>query len=147
MLSESKNETGNELTAAEQTAPEDTDEERADTGAGENAPEAEGDAGTESKNETETEGSENGEEALVSVSWFVFDIAGTIILSVVILLLVMALFIRQVTVDGASMNDTLSDGDRLLVQCSNYKPQNGDIVVVTHGKDLDEPIIKRVIAT
>lgn len=45
------------------------------------------------------------------------------------------------------MNHTLQDKDRLLVSCFNYTPQNGDIVVVTHGKDLDEAIIKRVVAT
>ena len=46
-----------------------------------------------------------------------------------------------------SMKETLHDKDRLLVSCFDYVPKNGDIVIVTHGENLDEPIVKRVIAT
>ncbi len=124
MLSESNNEKDNEKTGPENTVQPD-DEQSSDTAAAEDP----------------------GEETEISLSFLVFDIAGTIFLSIVILLLLMALFVRQVTVDGASMNNTLWDGDRLLVQCNNYTPRNGDIVIVTHGRELDEAIVKRVIAT
>ena len=124
MLSESNNEKDNEKTGPENTVQPD-DEQSSDTAAAEDP----------------------GEETEISLSFLVFDIAGTIFLSIVILLLLMALFVRQVTVDGASMNNTLWDGDRLLVQCNNYTPCNGDIVIVTHGRELDEAIVKRVIAT
>lgn len=83
----------------------------------------------------------------VSLSQTVFDIFGTMLAAIVLLLMIMTFFVRQVTVDGASMNRTLNDKDRLLVACHDYHPQNGDIVIITHGKDLDEAIIKRVIAT
>lgn len=75
-----------------------------------------------------------------------FDWAGTLVLFLVLVLLCMTFIFRQVTVKGPSMNDTLASGDRLLVYSLLYDPQPGDIVVVTHGADHDEPIIKRVIA-
>ena len=50
------------------------------------------------------------------------------------------------TVYGTSMMDTLLDKDRLVIIKLFYKPQNGDIVVISHGKEYTKPIIKRVIA-
>lgn len=85
-------------------------------------------------------------EETVSVLQFVFEIAGTVLAGFVVLLLVMTFFVRQVTVDGSSMADTLHDDERLLVSCCDYHPACGDIVIVTHGSDLDEAIVKRVIA-
>jgi len=77
----------------------------------------------------------------------IYDIAGTIFLAIILLFITMTFFARQVTVDGPSMKETLHDKDRLLVSCFDYVPKNGDIVIVTHGENLDEPIVKRVIAT
>ena len=78
----------------------------------------------------------------------VYEIAGTIFSAIIVLLLVMSFVFRQVTVEGRSMNDTLTDGDRLLVSVLGYTPKTGGIVVITHGKytDHDESLIKRVIA-
>lgn len=87
------------------------------------------------------------EEESFGISSVVFDITGTMLTAVIILLVIMSFFVRQVTVDGPSMNNTLQHEDRLLVSCFNYTPQNGDIVIITHGKNLDEAIVKRVIAT
>ena len=68
------------------------------------------------------------------------------ILAVVILF---TFVIRLIGVDGHSMVPTLQDGDRLLVLNSllydDY--QYGDIVVLRKDTFLDEPIVKRVIAT
>ena len=96
--------------------------------------------------EVTPENTKDGEET-VNTSRVVYDLLGTVFTAIILLLIIMTFFVRQVTVSGSSMQDTLQDNDRLLVSCFNYKPQNGDIVVVTHGKNLDEPIIKRVIAT
>lgn len=87
------------------------------------------------------------EEESFGISSVVFDITGTMLTAVIILLVIMSFFVRQVTVDGPSMNNTLQHEERLLVSCFNYTPQNGDIVIITHGKNLDEAIVKRVIAT
>ena len=61
-----------------------------------------------------------------------YDWLSTLFLAVVVILLVMTFFVRQVTVKGNSMNDTLQTQDRLLVSSFLYHPQNGDIVIVTH---------------
>lgn len=88
------------------------------------------------------------EEAFSLVRWL-YDWIGTMLFAAVFVLILMTVFLRQVTVNGPSMNDTLHDKDRLLVSSFMYTPKTGDIVVVTHGdrEKLNEPIIKRAIAT
>ena len=83
----------------------------------------------------------------ISLLQILYDWLGTGVMSLVVIFLVMTFFYRQVTVNGNSMNDTLQNQDRLIVQSFMYEPKCGDIVVVTHGRSLNEPIIKRVIAT
>lgn len=55
---------------------------------------------------------------------------------------------RTVTVSGPSMNNTLSNMDRLIVSDLFYTPKHGDIVVVHDVNEtaVQGPIIKRVIA-
>ena len=69
--------------------------------------------------------------------------------SVLAVVLVFTFVIRLIGVDGHSMVPTLQDGDRLLVLNSmlynDYK--YGDIVVLRKEAFLEEPIVKRVIAT
>ena len=69
--------------------------------------------------------------------------------SVLVVVLVFTFVIRLIGVDGHSMVPTLQDGDRLLVLNSmlydDYK--YGDIVVLRKETFLEEPIVKRVIAT
>ena len=91
------------------------------------------------------------EEKGSTFAQILYDWLSTLFLAVVVILLVMTFFVRQVTVKGNSMNDTLQTQDRLLVSSFLYHPQNGDIVIVTHGDvshgDVyDDAIIKRVIA-
>ena len=54
-----------------------------------------------------------------------------------------AVFFRMVNVDGDSMNNTLHNGDRLLISNFMYEPEYGDIVVIRRVDDT--PLIKRVI--
>ena len=69
--------------------------------------------------------------------------------SVLVVVLVFTFVIRLIGVDGHSMVPTLQDGDRLLVLNSmlydDYK--YGDIVVLRKETFMQEPIVKRVIAT
>lgn len=65
-------------------------------------------------------------------------------------LLLFSLCFRIVVVSGPSMNDTLYDGDWLLVLGNIFysEPKQGDIVVASKDAfDNGTPIIKRVIAT
>ena len=59
-------------------------------------------------------------------------------------------FIRLTRVDGHSMDNTLNDGEMMLVWSLGYEPQQGDIVVLnkTISPTLGgKAIVKRVIAT
>ncbi len=65
-------------------------------------------------------------------------------------LLVFSLLFRVVIVSGPSMNDTLTDGDWLLLlgNVLSGEPEAGDIIVASKDAfDDGKPIIKRVIAT
>jgi len=65
-------------------------------------------------------------------------------------LLVLLLLFRVVIVSGASMNNTLIDGDYILLlgNILYQSPQQGDIIVASKDSFKGgEPIIKRVIAT
>ncbi len=52
---------------------------------------------------------------------------------------------RVITVSGTSMVPNFEDGDRILVVHSFSEPRPGDVVVIVNV--LEEPIIKRVVAT
>ena len=72
-----------------------------------------------------------------------------LVCSVLAVVILFTFVIRLIGVDGHSMVPTLQDGDRLLVLNSmlydDYK--YGDIVVLRKETFLEEPIVKRVIAT
>ena len=82
----------------------------------------------------------------ITLSEFVFEWAGAIFTALIVVLLILTFFVRQVTVSGSSMTDTLQNTDRLLVTNFMYTSQNGDIIVISHGSRYNDPIIKRVIA-
>ena len=67
-----------------------------------------------------------------------------------IIVVVFVLLFRVVVVSGTSMNDTLLDGDYLLLIGNVFyrQPQYGDIIVASKESfDGGKPIVKRVIAT
>ena len=82
----------------------------------------------------------------------VFDFVEPIVFALVAVLFI-SLFIGRLTVvDGESMENTLHNGEYLLVidPLLSYQPKQGDIVVVQGdfaGSLFDKPIVKRVIAT
>lgn len=92
------------------------------------------------QNETTEEKDEN--IVLQYLHDFVYLIAGA--------LLVFSLLFRIVIVSGPSMNQTLTDGDWLLLIGNVFytEPEFGDIIVASKDSfDDGTPIIKRVIAT
>lgn len=82
----------------------------------------------------------------------VFDFIEPIVFALVAVLFI-SLFVGRLTVvDGESMENTLHNGEYLLVvdPLLSYEPKQGDIVVVKgdfEGSLYDKPIVKRVIAT
>lgn len=69
--------------------------------------------------------------------------------SVLLVVLVFTFVVRLIGVDGSSMEPTLKHGDRLLVLNSLWYDdyRYGDIVVLRKDTFMEEPIVKRVIAT
>ena len=78
-----------------------------------------------------------------------YEWAQALVCSVLAVVVVFTFLIRLIGVDGHSMVPTLQDGDRLLVLTSLLDDdyQYGDIVVLRKESFLEEPIVKRVIAT
>jgi len=76
----------------------------------------------------------------------IFDFIGLFMKAVVITALLFTFVFRTVVVDGPSMENTLQNEDRLIVNQFFYEPHRGDIVVVTKDTKANGPIIKRVIA-
>lgn len=79
--------------------------------------------------------------------------AGSLVYAVLVMLLLNLFVFRSITVDGSSMNNTLSDKDRVISTNFFYTPSRGDIVVLQADRipnsvtgKYGEPIIKRVIA-
>ena len=72
------------------------------------------------------------------------------VIAIVAIMLVFFLLFRVVVVSGPSMENTLQDGDYLLLVSKLFytQPKVGDIIVASKESFRDgEPIIKRVIAT
>ena len=70
-----------------------------------------------------------------------------IVIFFAIIILVFSFVCKSCIVDGDSMNNTLHDGERVIVWNLFYTPRRGDIVVIHDIGNLDEskPVVKRVI--
>ena len=74
---------------------------------------------------------------------FVFTVAAVILL--------LSFCFRLCVVSGPSMNNTMFNGERVIVSKLFYTPERGDIIVFHQTSEkndqFNEPIVKRVIAT
>lgn len=79
-----------------------------------------------------------------------FDIVEMFAVCVACIIVVFSFFARLTVVDGDSMNDTLADGEFLVISDFMYTPEQGDIIVLQNTAaghtELQKPLIKRVIA-
>ena len=83
----------------------------------------------------------------LSVKAEIFDWLQSIIFAIIACVLLFMFVARVVTVDGGSMNPTLIHGDRLIVSNLDKTYEQGDVVVFVAPEFMDEPLIKRIIAT
>ncbi len=76
----------------------------------------------------------------------IFEVFEASVAAIVVVTILFLFCFRVFNVEGPSMKPTLQPGDRIVVSHVGYKPQQGDIVVISGTKDDNNPIVKRVIA-
>ena len=76
----------------------------------------------------------------------VFDFLEPVVAALLVITVVFTLFFRVVNVTGPSMMPTLNDGDKIIISATGYKPERGDIVVLSGAAGISETIVKRIIA-
>ena len=77
-----------------------------------------------------------------------YDWISCLIMALIICIVAFMFLVRVIDVIGTSMNDTLFEGDKMLVSNVLYKPKQGDIVVFKKDEyDPNKALVKRVIAT
>ena len=84
-------------------------------------------------------GTKIAKELLEYIEIFVF--------AVCLVILLFSFVFRICTVNGDSMKNTLLHTENLIVSDLFYSPERGDIIVFHQTGTLNEPIVKRVIAT
>ena len=75
------------------------------------------------------------------------DYAEIFVIALSLVIIIFSLFIRVCKVTGPSMENTLIAGEKLIITNIGYTPKRGDIIVFHQTGTLNEPIVKRVIAT
>ena len=107
--------------------------------------EAEVEAQVEAEVEAEVEAPKNRARAVLST---LYDYAEILALSIIAVIVVFSFCVRLCRVDGHSMQNTLTDGERIIAQDIFYTPKQGDIVVFhLVNNSFHRPLVKRVIAT
>ncbi|MCQ2478607.1 MAG: signal peptidase I [Clostridia bacterium] len=88
-----------------------------------------------------------------------FDWIEVIVSAIVVVVILFTFILRVATIEGRSMQNTLFDGEKVIISNLFYEPKAGDIVVISRNKEntvdyysesishSKMPIIKRVIAT
>lgn len=93
----------------------------------------------------------NQENTKKSAAHHLLDYVEMFVITVTIVILLLSFVFRLCVVSGNSMNNTLLNGEKLVVSNLFYTPDTGDIIVFHQTSDLydqfNEPIVKRVIAT
>ena len=81
----------------------------------------------------------------------VFDYVEMFVFTIAVVVILLSFCFRLCVVSGPSMNNTLLDGEKLIVSNLFYTPETGDIIVFHQTSEandkFNEPIVKRVIAT
>ncbi|MBQ6717818.1 MAG: signal peptidase I [Clostridia bacterium] len=98
---------------------------------------------------------EEGDENKSSLKSFIFDWLEVLVHAIIAVVICFSFLFRIATIDGPSMENTLHNGERVIISNLFYTPKVGDIVVISRNKEnsvytmneSNTPIIKRIIAT
>ena len=102
-------------------------------------------------NLNKTNNTSSTDEKSPSLAHSLLEYAEMFVFAVVAVLIVFTFAFRLCQVQGASMNNTLANGEMVITTNIFYTPKQNDIIVFHQTSEtnpsLNEPIIKRVIAT
>ena len=82
-----------------------------------------------------------------SLSRFFVEWGDSLLRAIIVIVFVLTFVCQTCTVVGNSMQNTLQDGEKLIISNLFYKPRANDIVVFHQTGSLNEPVVKRIIAT
>ena len=87
------------------------------------------------------------EDGTEEIGMELFDWFSCFVVAWIFGILILVFVGRQIAVENFSMEQTLYDGDRVIVSNLLYTPSNGDIIIfyAPHER-FDAPLVKRVIA-
>lgn len=102
-----------------------------------------------------TAGEQNNDNKPQSITEQVFEWLEVFTTAIITVVIIFTLIFRVATIEGRSMQNTLFEGEKVIISNFAYTPKYGDIVVISRNMEntLDGstqsqlPIIKRVIAT
>ena len=94
------------------------------------------------------------EERITPAKKEVFEWLDVVISAIIVVVITFTFVFRIATIDGDSMQNTLHEGEKVIITNMFYEPKVNDIVVISRnaenmvGEDSEDklPIIKRVIA-
>lgn len=75
-----------------------------------------------------------------------YDWLESIVTAIVACILIFLFLARVVNVDGGSMVPTLHDMDKIIISRLYFRPERGDVVVLTKRSFSETSIVKRIIA-
>lgn len=76
-----------------------------------------------------------------------FDFVELFVFTLAIVMIITSFFFRHSIVEGPSMENTLFEGEHLILSNLFYTPERGDIIVCEdYSTSIHKPIVKRVIA-
>ncbi len=89
-----------------------------------------------------------------TIKTFVFDWLEVLVHAIIVVVICFTFIFRIATIDGESMEDTLYNGEKIVISNMFYEPKAGDIVVISRNREnsvytmneTNTPIIKRIIA-
>lgn len=82
-----------------------------------------------------------------SLSRFFVEWGDSLLRAIIVIVFVLTFVCQTCTVVGNSMQNTLQNGEKLIISNLFYKPKANDIIVFHQTGSLNEPVVKRIIAT
>lgn len=76
----------------------------------------------------------------------VYDFAGIIVAALLSVCIIFTFFFKISTVVGESMENTLKDGNTVIISATNHDIEYGDVIVISQPNYYEKVLIKRVIA-